>query len=533
MAVIESSDKKYSTLIDEIETGQIKIPQFQRQFVWDIEASAKLMDSILKGYPIGTFIYWRTKERLRSVRNIGNIELPEPLEGEFVNYVLDGQQRITSLFAALKGETIERESGKREDYSNIFIDFDADEEDMIVVTDTEAKPDHTYVRLTDLMNEGRRFFNQFDEKYDPLIDRYKEILQSYLFKGINLKQAEIDVATDVFTRLNVGGKALTLFEIMVAKTYDPKSGFDLHERYTELIEELQPLDYETISSTNILQFIALLLRRECKRKVILKLEKEEFINTWEDAVNCVKHAIDFFKSYGIPVSKLLPYNTLVVPFAYFFYHHPEPPTGNKLWLMEDFFWRVSLGGRYSSAVESKLVQDIDKVDKILREEHPNYEWSIDVSPDAIARNGWFRTSSAFITSILCLLSMQQPRSFDNNLRVRIDNSWLKVSTSKNYHHFFPIAFMKKHEPQREYGEYNHIANITIVDDFLNKRKIKARAPSDYMRSFQKDNQQLTETMNTHLIKDMDNFGIWDDDYSRFFEERIKLISEKLESKIIR
>jgi uncharacterized protein with ParB-like and HNH nuclease domain len=58
VAVLENGDKKYSSLLEEVETGQIKIPQFQRQFVWDISSSAKLIDSILKGYPIGTFIFW-------------------------------------------------------------------------------------------------------------------------------------------------------------------------------------------------------------------------------------------------------------------------------------------------------------------------------------------------------------------------------------------------------------------------------------------------------------------------------------------
>lgn len=64
---------QYTMLIANIEQGLIKIPQFQRQFVWSIEQSAKLLDSILKGYPIGSFILWETKERLRSIRNIGQI----------------------------------------------------------------------------------------------------------------------------------------------------------------------------------------------------------------------------------------------------------------------------------------------------------------------------------------------------------------------------------------------------------------------------------------------------------------------------
>ena len=97
MASVNPNHYKYSRLISEIKNGQIKIPQFQRDFVWDLKGSAKLLDSIFKKYPIGAFIFWRTDNRLRSIRNIGNIDLPEPREGEFITYVLDGQQRITSL----------------------------------------------------------------------------------------------------------------------------------------------------------------------------------------------------------------------------------------------------------------------------------------------------------------------------------------------------------------------------------------------------------------------------------------------------
>lgn len=89
MKLPEPQSSPFSVLINDIEKGLIKIPQFQRDFVWDLNKSANLMDSIVKGYPIGTFIFWKTKERLRSIRNIGGIELPSPQDGDFVYYVLD------------------------------------------------------------------------------------------------------------------------------------------------------------------------------------------------------------------------------------------------------------------------------------------------------------------------------------------------------------------------------------------------------------------------------------------------------------
>ncbi len=90
---------KYDHLFAMVDTGQLKIPMFQRDFVWTTAQTASLLDSIVKGYPIGTFILWKTRDAMRHFRNIGNVELPEPPTGDAVQYVLDGQQRITSLYA--------------------------------------------------------------------------------------------------------------------------------------------------------------------------------------------------------------------------------------------------------------------------------------------------------------------------------------------------------------------------------------------------------------------------------------------------
>lgn len=543
MAILENGDKKYSALISEIESGQVKIPQFQRQFVWDMPASAKLIDSILKGYPIGTFIYWRTNERLRSIRNIGHFNLPEPQDGEFINYVLDGQQRITSLFAALKGEKIVRESGKEEDFSQIYIDLDAGEDDNICITDISDHPEDRTITMQDLMfGRGKVIYNRYPEELHSKIDEYKETLQSYQFKGINLKNADIDVATEVFTRLNVGGKPLSLFEIMVAKTYhvfksdpqDPNSEsktFDLAEKYEELTNELSSGHFETISSATILQVVAILLEKDCTRRSILRLDKMKFINIWDEVTECIKSSIDFFRGYGIAVGRILPYNALLVPFSYFFHKHKQNPTGEIKKKLEDFFWRCSLGFRYSAGVEAKLAQDIAKIDLILKNQLPKYEWAVDINKDFILSHGFFSTGKSFIKAILCLYAKQKPKSFDNNLDIIIDNSWLKIASSKNYHHFFPKSWLTKNYTNIDYFYVNHIVNITIVDDFLNKNTIKSKSPSSYMKEFYRRNQELASTMKTHLI-DIDRDGIWDNNYDTFFDNRLKRIVKLLTKFII-
>jgi hypothetical protein len=540
---LENIPVKYADLISEIETGQVKIPQFQRKFVWTIKASAKLLDSILKGYPIGTFIYWRTNERLRSVRNLGNIALPEPNHGEYVNYVLDGQQRLTSLFAALKGVTIMEDDGKTSDYSDMYIDLLAKNGDEIVITETEGKGGTDVIKVTDLMKGSLMKLAAYPEHHHKLLEHYKEVLTGYTFSVINLKNAPIDIATEVFTRLNVGGKALTLFEIMVAKTYhifraDPneedseESVFDLAEKYEELTAELASSHYDNIPSATVLQVVSILLEKDCTRKQILKLDKIRFIEMWDEAADCIRRTIDFFRSYGIVVSRILPYNALIVPFSYFFHHHKQNPTGDMKKRLEDYFWRSSLGFRYSSGVEGKLAQDISKIDKIIAGELPKYEWAVNVNTEFVETNGWFGTGKSFIKAVLCLYAKQKPKSFDNNLDVIMDNSWLKIASSKNYHHFFPKSWLKNNYKEWEYFYVNHIVNITIVDDFLNKRTIKTKSPANYMKTFFKKNDELEKTMKTHFI-DIEKDGIWDNDYDTFYHSRLKRITKALSKFIIK
>ncbi|AEF93201.1 Protein of unknown function DUF2081 [Desulfotomaculum nigrificans CO-1-SRB] len=521
---------KFTVLLNDIEQGLIKIPQFQRDFVWSKEQSAKLMDSILKGYPIGTFILWKTKERLRSIRNIGGVNLPDTPEGDFIQYVLDGQQRMTSLYASLKGVTIKRET-KDEDFSKIYVDLLASEDEDIVITDISEKEPGSYIKLTDLLNGGLSLAKKFDEKYHDKLDDYYKRIATYDFPAILIKNSSIDIATEIFTRINIGGKKLSVFEIMVAKTFDAERDFDLSEKYDELIDSLSNVDYETISDATVLQTVSVCLVKECSKKQILKLDKQQFIDIWDDVVDAIERAVDYFRGFfRIPVSNLLPYNALIVPFAYYFYHHKNKPTGKQQEYLQDYFWRAALTERFSSGLETKLAQDIKKIDMILEDKLPQYEQGIDIRPEAIIQNGWFSAGRSYVKAILCILAYQRPLSFIDNSVVNISNDWLKQANSKNYHHFFPRAYLRKKGEEEFY--INHILNITIVDDFLNKNKIKAKAPAQYMKEFNKVNPMLAETMKTHLINDLEEFGVWENDYDKFFEKRAEAICEEIKKRII-
>lgn len=529
----ETHSYKFTALLSDIEQGSIKIPQFQRDFVWTKEQSAKLMDSIIKGYPIGTFILWKTKERLRSIRNIGGINLPDTPEGDVIQYVLDGQQRMTSLYASLKGLDVKRENGKGEDFSEIYIDLLAneDEDEDIVITDISSKEKGSIIKLTELLNGGLSLAKKYDEKYHDKLEQYSRRISTYDFPAILIKNSSIDIATEIFTRINIGGKKLSVFEIMVAKTFDAERDFDLSERYDKLIESLSQVDYDTIPDSTVLQTVSICLVKECSKKHILKLDKQKFIDIWDNVIDAIERAVDYFRGYyRIPVSRLLPYNALIVPFAYYFYHHKDKPIGEQQIYLQDYFWRSSLTERFSSAVETKLAQDIKKIDLILENKKPSYDQGVDIRPDSIIQNGWFSAGRSYIKALLCILAYKRPLSFNDNSIVNINNNWLKQANSKNYHHFFPRAYLKKQGEDEFY--INHILNITIVDDFLNKREIKANSPAQYMKKFKKINLSLEKTMWTHLIGDLDEFGIFDNDYDKFFEMRAIAFSNELEKRLV-
>ena len=522
---------KYSQLLSDIEAGRIKIPQFQRDFVWAKEASAKLLDSVVKRYPIGTFILWKTNETLRSIRNIGGLDFPPTADGDFVQYVLDGQQRITSLYAGFKGCKIVDSKDKEVDYSEIYIDLEANEDDEIVVSEIDDTRSHAFIKITELLQGGLGLAAKYDEKYHANIEDYKVRFAEYTYQTITVSEAPIDIATEIFTRVNIFGKSLSVFEIMVAKTFDVKSGFDLSEKYDQLIDRLGEIDYETISHSTVLQSVSVCMVKECTTKHILKLNKNEFIDIWPKVMSAFESAAEYFKTfYRIPVSQLLPYDALLIPFTYYFFNHPDKPLGQQQKALQDFFWRTTINSRYSSGQETKIAHDIRRMDGILAGENISYDEIADISPETITNNGYFSAGRAYIKGFLCLLAYQQPKSFIDNAIVIVSNNWLKQANSKNYHHFFPRAYLYKNGHDDFW--VNHIANITIVDDFLNKRKIRDRAPSKYINEFQKQNPELGEALQSHLIGDIDSFGISNDDYDTFFNMRVKWFSRELKKRIM-
>jgi hypothetical protein len=533
----DNHNKKYESLFLEIDTGQVKLPMFQREFVWDKEQSAKLIDSILKGYPIGTFIFWKTKDELRSYKDVGNHKLASPPKGDYVQYILDGQQRVTSLYAIRKGVRLKKD-GSEIDYKDIFIDldYDAGADEQIVVT--EKVEGRHYESVYGLLSRPLGdFYRTLPPESADKLEKYKTKLTSYDFSSITIKDYPIEIACEVFSRINTGGRTLTVFEILVAKTYDESKNFDLREQYDILLdgngdekECLSGAKFETIPESIVMQCVAAIAVKAVRGRDILKIPRHAFIETWKPMRLALFAAVDFVRSeLRVPVSQLLPFPALMIPLTYFFHlFASKKPDHSRVLMLEQFFYWAGLTSRYSATTESKIAEDLNRMALIAEGKIPSYDATeLEVSPADIAGRE-FRAGNAYCKAILCLLAYQQPKSFDTNGLVILDNSNLKIATSRNYHHFFPRKYLDEHDAGLS---ANLIANITLIDGFSNKHKIGKKSPKAYIGSFARTNKKLDEALASQLIGGRDEFGIDTNDYAVFIEKRSEAIAAALNAKL--
>jgi hypothetical protein len=329
-----------------------------------------------------------------------------------------------------------------------------------------------------------------------------------------------------------------VFEIMVAKTYDEAKGFDLAEKY-ELLRDgsdaekecLRGAKFETLPQSIVMQCVAAIALRAVRGRDILKIRRDDFIGNWEPMKAALFMAIDFIRSeLRVAVSQLVPYPALLVPLTYFFHKTANRKASNdQARLLEQFFYWAGLTERYGSGSESKLVEDLNKMDMIAKTTEPGYSRTELVVSAQTIEGTWFSSGNAYCKAILCLLAYQQPRSFDTNGVVILDNSNLKIASSRNYHHFFPKAYLAEVSKDKE---PNLIANITLIDGYSNKHRIGKKAPGEYIAKFEMDNPDLRKTLETHLIKNLEICAIKANDYDLFIRSRARAIALALNVKLM-
>lgn len=174
-------------LIGDIKKGEIKIPQFQRKFVWKEEQAINLLDSISNNYPTGSLLFWKTSTKLATERNIGDFRLPETDDLSPTNYVLDGQQRLTVIYSCF---------GAPDEEKGFSVGYDLVEEEFVQLSEKfeiHIFPLRWIYNTTKLL-DFRTGLNSHpsSEELQTRLDSLIEVITNYRLPVVTLKDLSVE-----------------------------------------------------------------------------------------------------------------------------------------------------------------------------------------------------------------------------------------------------------------------------------------------------------------------------------------------------
>ena len=513
------NDEPLRKVIDDIEDGKYRIPEFQREFVWDRGDVIDLFDSIYSSYPIGSFFFWRVPEGMwdffRDVKQLEQPTLEEVRNSPFpeVNFVLDGQQRLTSLYITLMG----LEHGGT-DYGRIV--FDLDKEEFKVA---DGKADHL-IRVCDMWADLEDARDGMSDRRKKTYNKCRNRLREYEMPLIIVNSADVDSVIDIFERINQKGTRLSRFDIVNANIWSEE--FNLRKRIEEdVLKPLNDIGFGEISKGTVTQALALNIVQNCSTSAQKNLDAEEVERDWEDTKDSIIHAVDYLKNkHGVKRVEFLPYPSLVPVLShYLFEADKKSPDAEHTEYIDQWFWRASLSNRYNKATQVAMTEDAERFRDVIEGEEVSFDFVPQFNKENLIQTNIKRSKYPIRNAFLCLLAKNNPKHFENGTKIDLTKNQY-TDFRLNKHHIFPNAFLRREGHDKE--DRKSIMCITFIPEELNK-SIQDTEPSEYFSSL-RESDNFEEVMKSHLIPYDDDSGIWDDDYDRFREQRADLVYSELE-----
>jgi len=490
-------------LLQRITEGEVRIPAFQRDFVWEPDRVQFLMDSIYKGYPIGTVLFWRTKEKLSYDRDLGPFTLPDPKKEYPIDYVLDGQQRLTSIYSTFQTE-LHRNPRSSVNWVDIYFDLSAsasvqDSQFAALETD-DVKPHHVPLRVLFDVTEFGRFTRTIeDEAQLKRIDQLQALFKEAQIPVETVETEDHSKIAIIFERINRGGVPLDTYQLLSAWTWS--GDFDLRMKFDELATELDDVGFSDLRDDPdlLLKCCAAVVRNDASAHTIVDLKGSEV----RDAFNVLKRgvfgAIDFLRrDCGVASLKILPYKSMIIPLARCFatdnaagFH----PNAKQRAVLKKWFWHSCFSRRYSNSVDTAIAQDIAAVIQLVSGDTSEFEKrSVTVTPDYFTSNSFALTSVNTKVFVL-LLAQAKPKSFLSAAEVDLDEV-LSACNRTEFHHVFPKNYLATKEGVTDRAEQFALANFAFLSQKDN-RSIQDRAPSDYVKMMPPGN--LDSILDSSLI----------------------------------
>ncbi len=505
------SDYKLPDIIHDIEKGILRIPQFQREFVWEKSKVVKLLDSIYKEFPIGSFFFWTApKKYYFFYRDIAELNLPKPDKYEKMSLIIDGQQRITSLYVTIKGLTL---YGRN--YSKIC--FDLDKQEFV-----DRTPDsQRFISVSNLFSDDYLdIYNDLTPERKKSFHQCRQKFENYPFSAVDVRDKELDEVCDIFERINQGGRRLNLFDLIVAGTWSVD--FDLRESVDEENENFDKKGFGKIDNEVFTQTLALVAKNSCTRSSQLQLRKEDINEHWGNTIEATRQAIDYLRNnLGVVHYLFIPYRGMISLTAYLFYKNKARSLDNKQSeLLASWFWQVAFAERYSASTLTLMTEDRKLFDKVAEKKDVKIHFPFSLEIDSLMKIRMYR-KSAIKNGVLCLLATKNPRHLKNNSLLSLGDDYYSDFNNPEKHHIFPRSIIQKKFPL---AMVHSLPNFCFLPAELNK-EISNKKPSKYFEKLDKENSDFKDTLETHLIK-YDN-SVRRDSYISFLGSRATAILEEI------
>ncbi len=460
-------------------------------------------------------LLWQTRERLKTENDLGPFTLPEPAEDYPVFYVLDGQQRITSIFGVF--QTV-LEPNRQEGWLDVYFDLEADpspqENQFAALTTEEADPER-YFPLRALFNTslyGRLTRALNDDSVAERIDKMRERFQTVQIPAQITKTEDKATVAIIFERVNRQGVELNTFQLLTAWTWS--EDFQLQSEFNELSADIASFGFDEIGTdTNLLlRCCSAILTGDSSPQALMNLNGGQVRDRFDEITNGIKYAIDYVKAH-FHVAKLtnMPFATQLVPLSVFFAipgNRERNYSAEQAKKINNWFWKSSFSRRYSSGVIRNLNADIAEMVK-LRDGSSSNLGGFDISiGNSFFINNTFGITSVNTKTFILMLAQIGPLSFLSGAPVDLEEK-LKEANRTEFHHLMPRKFLR--ETEQTTVSDSALANFSFMSRADN-RLIGGARPSEY-RSLM--NGDVAETLRRSLIPE----SLFADEYSKFMIDR--------------
>ncbi len=547
--------------IKNIENGKYVMPAFQREYVWSSEQIEKLWDSILLDYPISNFLFWHIDDsnvtwdtyfcnflkRVTFNSSKQAIGMNFPINSVNFNYtdiaILDGQQRLTSLYLSLMGDTyikpkFSKRQGGVEYVYKLFIELDKnksenDEEDYnskkydikFTTKGLSINSSSTQFEIKNILNDGFKNDETREQTIEDtikdipenskeyarniLLKLYQKVCGEKLIRYTEIRNMSQDDALEMFIRFNNGGKKLRKHEITMSilEVYWPNA----REQFSILLSGA----YEEFNTDLIIR-TALMLYGDVTKTIINKKVADDLKNNWSDFKIAFKNMQNAFEKLNIDIKRFVNDYTKLVPILYHIYNNPNTYE-NDLQSIRVYLTRTIFFIYFRSGTPGKLQR--------LRNNINNNGMKITI--DMLDTMAELQITESKIEDIL---NSEKGSRLAEEVLYFIGRDWIDKNISYEQDHLHPESRFSEPKPfsisieewKNWYINRNRLPNIQLLDEFENKSKNNRRL-IDYCNDMNDEQkkiffEQAMIPQDTSL--EIESFG-------EFYEKRKNILKEKI------